>query len=142
MHTILLVEDDEADAFLFRRAFEDVATQSGLTLSITHKTHGLEGCDALKSGEASTNLPDTIVLDLNMPIMDGIAFLRWLRNQPRLQKLHAAVWTTSSESTIHAAALEAGADRVFVKPNSLRSMASFAKEILMRPLDLQNALPA
>jgi len=141
MHSILLMEDDEADAFLFKRALEEVATQSGVTLNITHKTHGVEGCDALKPGGIFTDLPDTIVVDLNMPIMDGIAFLRWLRSQPNLRGVHAAAWTTSAESKIHAAALNAGADRVFVKPNNLRAMATLASEILARPRDLRNASP-
>jgi CheY-like chemotaxis protein len=130
MRTILLVEDDEADAFLFKRAFDDVAKQTGLSLNITHKTNGLEGCDALKAADTSADLPDMVVLDLNMPIMDGLAFLKWLRKQPDLQNVHAAVLTTSTEMTTHAAALSAGADRVFVKPNSLRAMATVASEIL------------
>jgi CheY-like chemotaxis protein len=142
MHTILLVDDDEADAYLFRRALEDVAAQSGVCVNLTHLTHGREGCEALKRGGRFTELPDTIVVDLNMPVMNGIAFVRWLRSQPDLKSLHTAVWTTSTESTIHAAALDAGADRVFVKPNTLRAMAAIASEILARPNVLANALPA
>jgi CheY-like chemotaxis protein len=141
MHTILLVDDDEADAYLFKRAIEDVATQSGVCVTITHMTHGREGCEALKLG-IFADLPDTIVVDLNMPIMNGVAFVRWLRSQPDLKNLHAAVWTTSTESTVHAAALDAGADRVFVKPSSLRAMVLLATEILARPRVLRNALPA
>jgi CheY-like chemotaxis protein len=142
MHTILLVDDDEADAYLFKRAMEDVATQSGVRVNITHMTHGREGCEALKRGAIFTDLPDTIVVDLNMPIMNGIAFVRWLRSQPDLKSLHTAVWTTSTELTIHATALDAGADRVFVKPSSLRAMAALANEILTRPGVPRNALPA
>jgi CheY-like chemotaxis protein len=141
MHTILLVDDDEADAYLFKRAVEDVAKQSGVCVNITHMMHGCEGCEALKRG-IFADLPDTIVVDLNMPVMNGVAFVRWLRSQPNLKNLHAAVWTTSTESTIHAAALDAGADRVFVKPNSLRAMTTLASEILTRPRVLRNALPA
>jgi CheY-like chemotaxis protein len=142
MHTILLVDDDEADAYLFKRAVADVATQSGVCVTITHMTHGREGCEALKRGGIFADLPDTIVVDLNMPIMNGVAFVRWLRSQPDLKNLHTAVWTTSTELTVHAAALDAGADRVFVKPSSLRAMTTLASEILTRPGVFQNALPA
>jgi hypothetical protein len=69
MHTILLVDDDEADAYLFKRAVEDVAAQTGVCVNITHMTHGREGCEALKRGGICDDLPDTIVVDLNMPVM-------------------------------------------------------------------------
>jgi CheY-like chemotaxis protein len=130
MYTILLLEDDEADAFLIQRALDGVAKQCAITISVTHRMDGIEGLAALREHELPNDIPDTIVLDLNMPRMDGMHFLRSLRSDPTYKYLHAAVLTTSTEKTMHALALSAGADRVFIKPSSIREMATLASEIL------------
>jgi CheY-like chemotaxis protein len=128
--SILLAEDDKDDAFLIKRALERVAKQSGVILKVTHKTDGLEALAALQGCETPDELPDTIVVDVNMPRMDGITFLHWLRGEPHFKFLHVAVLTTSAELTTRAAALSAGADRFFVKPNHFHEMLTIASEIL------------
>ena len=115
--SILLVDDDAADAFLINRALERVARQSALTLKVTYKTDGLAALAALEGCETPDDLPDTIVTDINMPHMDGMTFLHWLRGEPNYKFLYVAVLTTSTELTTRTAALSAGADRVFAKPN-------------------------
>ena len=135
--SILLVEDDDADAFLTKRALECVARQSALTLKVTHKRDGLEALAALEGCETPDDLPDTIVTDINMPHMDGITFLHWLRVAPNFKFLHVAVLTTSAELATRVAALSAGADRVFVKPNNFFEMLAIASAILNGRRDTQ-----
>jgi CheY-like chemotaxis protein len=130
VHTILLLEDDEDDALLFVRAVAGVSKLCVDTVQVTHKKNGAEGLNVLMTSKNPVDLPDTIVVDLNMPIMDGMAFLRWLRSEPGLSALHAVVLTTSTELTIHAAAIDAGANRVFVKPNSFREVITIVSEIM------------
>jgi len=129
-NSILLVEDDEADALLFKRALEVVMKRGAITREVIRERNGLEALVALERCKIPEDLPDTIVVDINMPIMDGITFLRRLRGEPNLEFLHVAVLTTSSDSTTRVAALDAGADRVFVKPNSFREILTIASEIL------------
>ncbi len=62
------------------------------------------------------DLPDVLVLDLNMPRLNGIEFLRSLRNSLVLWDLPVFVLTTSGDPAIHEEALQAGADQVFAKP--------------------------
>jgi len=129
-NSILLVEDDEDDALLFKRALEVVMKRSALVPGVTRKRNGLEARVALERCKKPDDLPDGIVVDINMPLMDGMSFLRWFRGEPNFERLQVAVLTTSTELTTRVAALDAGADRVFVKPNSFREMLTIASEIL------------
>ena len=91
--TVLLVEDEPADAHLVRLAFEE-----GHVLADLH--HVLDGVEAFaflrREGDyAHAPTPDLILLDLNMPRMDGRQFLRKIKDDPTLHTLPVVVLTTS-----------------------------------------------
>ena len=88
---ILLVEDDALDVMNVRRAFK----QNKLTNTIHVAQNGLEALEMLRNGA----LPHRhlVLLDLNMPKMNGIEFLRELRADPNLQSTSVVVLTTSNE---------------------------------------------
>lgn len=91
MH-ILLVDDDEVDVMNVQRAFE----KNRLANPIHVASNGLEALAALRNGSihGSRRL---VLLDLNMPRMNGIEFLRALRADPELQATSVVVLTTSNE---------------------------------------------
>ena len=91
--TVLLVEDEPADAHLVRLAFEE-----GHVLADLH--HVLDGVEAFaflrREGDyAHVPTPELILLDLNMPRMDGRQFLRKIKDDPTLHTLPVVVLTTS-----------------------------------------------
>ena len=91
--TVLLVEDEPADAHLVRLAFEE-----GHVLADLH--HVLDGVEAFaflrREGDyAHAPTPELILLDLNMPRMDGRQFLRKIKDDPTLHTLPVVVLTTS-----------------------------------------------
>lgn len=91
--TVLLVEDEPADAHLVRLAFEE-----GHVLADLH--HVLDGVEAFaflrREGDyAHAPTPELILLDLNMPRMDGRQFLRKIKDDPILHTLPVVVLTTS-----------------------------------------------
>lgn len=91
--TVLLVEDEPADAHLVRLAFEE-----GHVLADLH--HVLDGVEAFaflrREGDyAHVPTPELILLDLNMPRMDGRQFLRKIKDDPILHTLPVVVLTTS-----------------------------------------------
>ena len=89
---ILLVEDDEVDVMNVRRAFERNNVSNPLFVA----GNGLEALSMLRSDE----LPKErrlILLDLNMPKMNGIEFLQALRADPELSALPVVVLTTSND---------------------------------------------
>ena len=94
---ILLVEDDEVDVMNLRRAFK----KNNIVNPIYLAGNGLEALAILR-GEAKIEpaMPQArrlVLLDLNMPKMNGIEFLRKLRMDEKLRSLPVIVLTTSNE---------------------------------------------
>ncbi len=89
---ILLVEDDEVDVMNVRRAFERNNVSNPLYVA----GNGLEALDMLRGNEIP-NERRLILLDLNMPKMNGIEFLQALRADPELASLPVVVLTTSND---------------------------------------------
>jgi CheY-like chemotaxis protein len=88
---ILLVEDDDVDVMNVRRAFEKAHIANPLFVA----ADGLEALEKLRSGEVPNNRR-MVLLDLNMPRMNGIEFLRELRKDPQLSAIPVVVLTTST----------------------------------------------
>ncbi|RYE75780.1 MAG: response regulator [Myxococcales bacterium] len=89
---ILLVDDDDIDVMNVRRAFK----KAGISNPLWVAENGIEALALLRSGE----IPDRnrlILLDLNMPRMNGIEFLRELRKDPALSSIAVVMLTTSNE---------------------------------------------
>ena len=90
---IFLVEDDDGDAKAVFRAF----SKAKVTSPILRAYDGQEALETLRAENGRTKLssPFILLLDLNMPRMDGIQFLKELRNDPKLQKSIVFILTTS-----------------------------------------------
>jgi len=89
---ILLVEDDQVDVMNVKRAFE----KNRITNPLHVATDGVEGLAMLRNG----NFPKDrrlVLLDLNMPRMNGIELLREIRRDPDLQSTPVVVLTTSND---------------------------------------------
>ena len=110
-HTILLVEDDELDVISVERSLKKIESEYNLYTAY----NGIEALDILKKMNANA-LPDVILLDLNMPKMNGIEFLRIIRTDGLLKDIKVFVMTTSSESSERAEAEELGISGYIIKP--------------------------
>jgi CheY-like chemotaxis protein len=131
--TILLVEDDEDDAFIFRRALKESRIANPLSIAV----NGKQAVDYLAgNGEYSDRerfpLPFIIFLDLKLPYLGGFDVLRWIRRQPELEPVVVVVLTSSDEERDHTTAYELGARSYIVKPpdreqllNLFRSLESY-----------------
>jgi CheY-like chemotaxis protein len=89
---ILLVEDDEVDVMNVRRAFEKSHIMNPLFVA----TDGVEALQMLRRGQVP-RARRLVLLDLNMPRMNGIEFLRELRKDPELSATSVVVLTTSND---------------------------------------------
>ena len=89
---ILLVEDDQVDVMNVKRAFDKNRIANPLYVA----GDGIEAMDLLKSGRIPLERR-IILLDLNMPRMNGIEFLRALRADPELARTPVVVLTTSDD---------------------------------------------
>ena len=92
MLNILLVEDDEVDVMNVRRAFQ----KNHIMNPLFHATDGVEALDLLRGGRVPRERR-LVLLDLNMPRMNGIEFLRALRADPELLATPVVVLTTSDD---------------------------------------------
>jgi CheY-like chemotaxis protein len=92
MLNILLVEDDEVDVMNVRRAFERNNVSNPLFVA----GNGLEALELLRDGSVPKERR-LVLLDLNMPKMNGIEFLQALRSDPELASTPVVVLTTSND---------------------------------------------
>ncbi|MGI8546004.1 MAG: response regulator [Gemmatimonadaceae bacterium] len=89
---LVLVEDDEVDVMNVRRALDRAHVTNPLFVA----NNGLEALDLLRGGTVPRDRR-LVLLDLNMPRMNGIEFLRELREDPELRGTPVVVLTTSDD---------------------------------------------
>ncbi len=117
---ILLVEDDEVDIMNVQRAFKKNHINNKLHLA----GNGLEALALLRGDDKTQKLtprPKIILLDLNMPKMNGIEFLQVLRKDPELKSLSVFVLTTSGDERDVIAAHQLNVAGYILKPFELES---------------------
>lgn len=114
--TILVVEDDENDLFLLKRAF----AKAKVTNPIQEARDGEEAVGYLTqilqgSGDGA-RLPVLVLLDLKLPRLSGHEVLSWIRSQNATRRLPVVVLTSSDEPRDINMAYDAGANSYLVKP--------------------------
>jgi CheY-like chemotaxis protein len=123
---ILLVEDDEVDVMNIRRAFK----KGNITNPLFVAGNGLEALEVLRGGEIPRSRR-LVLLDLNMPKMNGIEFLRELRADPELSPTPVVVLTTSDAERDKVEAYNLHVAGYLLKPvtfaNFCETMASLNK---------------
>lgn len=115
---ILLVDDDEVDVMTVKRAF----AKANIVNKVFVATDGIEALQLLRADgvPASRRL---VLLDLNMPRMNGIEFLREIRSDPALQVLTVVVLTTSNEDRDRVEAYQLNVAGYLLKPVTFHSFA-------------------
>lgn len=112
--TILLVEDDYLDIVSFQRTLNKLNVNH--TLHIAH--NGQEALDMLR-GASNIKLseqPDLILLDINMPKMNGVEFLKAIRSDNNFKHIKVFIMTTSSEEYDRLATQGLGISGYILKP--------------------------
>ena len=115
---ILHVEDDEVDAMVMKRALK----KTELDFTYHHAKNGIEALDMLKGTNSHEKLvprPSVILLDLNMPQMNGHEFLQELRSDPDLKSISVYVLSTSGDDKDRMEAFERNVAGYILKPLTL-----------------------
>jgi len=115
---ILLVDDDEVDVMTVRRAF----TKANIVNKLFVASDGIQALDMLRNN----GVPDSrriVLLDLNMPRMNGIEFLREVRADRALHALTVVVLTTSNEDRDRVEAYQLNVAGYLLKPVTFRAFA-------------------
>ncbi|MDQ3050452.1 MAG: response regulator [Bacteroidota bacterium] len=110
-NTILLVEDDELDVISIERSLRKLELDYEL-----HKAYNGKEALALLTRHDKPLFPDVVLLDLNMPKMNGIEFLKTIRENEKLKHLNVFVMTTSSEVSDRNITEQLGISGYIIKP--------------------------
>jgi CheY-like chemotaxis protein len=130
---ILLVEDDNLDVIDVRRTLDKLS----IVYTLKVARNGEEAIQLLEESRgAGTALPDFIILDLNMPKMNGLELLQELRSYAVWKDIRVFVITTSEEREDKAAAAALGISGYIVKPLKFNNPGSIDAFNLM--IDLMN----
>ena len=123
MKPILLVEDDTVDAMTVKRALND--------LKVTNKlVHKVDGEDALGYlGDEGNRMPCIILLDLNMPKMSGIEFLKIVKEDEELKKIPVVILTTSQDEQDKIESFKLSVAGYIVKPADYKKFVEAVRTI-------------
>jgi len=124
MAEALVVDDSRAVRMILGNTLRE------LGFEVREATNGREALELLESGNTAVSL---VLVDWNMPEINGFELLKRLRQIPALSSLVIVMVTTETELDQMAAALEAGANEYVMKP--------FTKDILVEKLQLAGIRP-
>jgi CheY-like chemotaxis protein len=130
---ILLVEDDQLDVIDIQRSLDKMNILYQLDVA-KNGEEALEFLDTRKKNE--DDLPDVLLIDINMPRMNGLELLSAIRRNEELKHLKCFMVTTSGEREDKVTAQNLGISGYIVKPLKLNNPASMDSFNLM--IDLMN----
>ena len=107
---ILLVEDDKVDSMTIKRALREIKVTNRLDIA----SNGEEALEFLRDGK--NEKPGIILLDLNMPKMNGIEFLRIMKQDDVLKAIPVVVLTTSKEDQDRVESFKLSVAGYMIKP--------------------------
>jgi CheY-like chemotaxis protein len=130
---ILLVEDDNLDVIDVKRTLEKMHILNNMVVA----KNGEEALRILNEKERSRDWdPDLVLIDINMPKMNGLEFLAAIRKMEEWKDLKCFIITTSDEKIDRMAAKDLGISGYIVKPLKLNNPSSMDAFNLM--IDLMN----
>src|ERR1700755_554672 len=114
---ILLVDDNEGDILLTREALDDARIINKISIAYD----GVEAISFLRKDPPyrGTDMPDLILLDINLPKMDGTEVLSIIKNDPELKRIPVIMLTTSSAEKDILASYDNHANCYITKPVDL-----------------------
>src|ERR1700742_4558773 len=124
---ILLVDDNEGDILLTREALDDARIINKISIA----SDGVEAISFLKKDPPyrDTEMPDLILLDINLPKMDGTEVLSIIKNDPELKRIPVIMLTTSSAEKDILASYDNHANCYITKPVDLERFMDVVRTI-------------
>ncbi len=122
---LLLAEDDPDDQYLLRSAISHL----GMNIEIVCVDNGVSVLDYLETKLGADGMPNLILLDLNMPLMDGKQTLTNLKNNESFQSIPVVVYSTSQSEKDIEEAYSLGANSFVVKPMNFTNFTKTVQKI-------------
>ena len=124
-YTILYVDDDHDDLTLIAEAFEKYTSH----LRVTHAHNGYECLQVLRKMHEQESLPCLIILDVNMPVMDGKQCLTKIKSIEEYKEVPVIMFSTSSREKDKTFAKNLGADFI-MKPATFSDIEALVKQFV------------
>ncbi len=121
--TILLVEDNPGDSRLIKEVFKDGKVANSLIIA----KDGVEALSILR--EPSSELPDLILLDLNLPRKKGLDVLDEVKSDPNLKRIPVIVLTTSNDEKDILKSYDLHASAYLTKPVDLNEFITVIRNL-------------
>src|SRR6185295_19006945 len=121
-HRVLIVEDEHDIAGLIKHTLERTGDAEAYIVGTCD--------DALKA--VATQVPDLMILDLNLPVLSGVEVCRILRGRPEGRHLPIIMLTARTTENDRVTGLDLGADDYVTKPFSLRELSARIRAVLRR----------
>jgi CheY-like chemotaxis protein len=122
---ILLVDDNEGDILLTKEALKDARIINKISIA----NDGLEAIRLLRENLAREEMPDLILLDINLPRMNGTEVLEVIKNDPELKRIPVIMLTTSSAEKDILASYNNHANCYITKPVDLERFMDVVRTI-------------
>ena len=125
---ILVAEDDADDLFLMKTALEE----TGITEIVQYVENGVEVInfiESINSEKGECNYPEFILLDLNMPKMDGREVLKKLKSNEIYRKIPIIVFSTTKNQLEVKRCYDLGANTYIVKPVSYDTLVETIRDL-------------
>jgi CheY-like chemotaxis protein len=123
---ILIAEDNSEDVFFMKRALKS----AGINVPIDFVADGQEAVTYLENHFTdSARVPQLILLDVKMPLMNGFDVLQWVRKKPGLRQLPIIMLTSSDDKADVNRAYDLGANSYLVKPVALDQLEGLIEKI-------------
>jgi two-component system, chemotaxis family, response regulator Rcp1 len=119
---ILLVEDNEGDIILTKEALKEAKIKNEVSVA-------MDGQEALQMLYNASSLPDIILLDINLPKIDGLEVLSTIKKDERLKKIPIIMLSTSSSERDISASYNNYANCFITKPVDLSKFLDVIKTI-------------
>jgi two-component system, chemotaxis family, chemotaxis protein CheY len=125
MPKVLVVEDSNVLQMYYKQIFAKLAGYQ-----VTFTKNGRQALDHIENN----GMPDVVVLDINMPVMDGLEFLGHFRGDRKTPPARVIIVTTEGREDDYKRGLEAGASAYLKKPFTPESLIELLQGLLARPI--------
>jgi CheY-like chemotaxis protein len=123
---ILCVEDDEDDCLFIQEAVKEV----NIDVDLVFKPNGKEALKYLRGGKEEGQVPCLILMDMNMPILDGRETLKEIKKDPGLKHINVVVLTTSASRGDQLFCAQFGANMI-TKPNRIQELKKTVNSLVV-----------
>jgi CheY-like chemotaxis protein len=121
---IVIGEDDKDDEELLKEIFNSIDN----SFSIVFVNTGQQVLTYLQNLRG--HLPCLILLDYNMPVLNGADILEALKKDPRYNRVPKVIWSTSTSETFKKICLQAGANEYMVKPSNITELTEMIRHMI------------